>query len=79
MADPDTPGFYFERRAMGRWCPRWQADRPRTKKNDTVMITAGGETSIRALTPVEGYFSHLSLSQLREIYGPDGKLRRPRS
>lgn len=61
--------FYFEEKKLGLWRPRTQPDMPSAK------ITDGGTREIRAVAEVLPSIRHLTLDQLQELYGPDGRFQ----
>ncbi len=61
--------FYFEEKKLGRWRPRWTPERPEKKGAE------GARREIRAVAEVMPTLRHLTLDQLQELYGPDGRFQ----
>lgn len=73
--------FYFETAAPdGHWAPATSAEPPpvsrKTHRPDRLGTDAGPR--IRAVTQVHPDHHGLTLDQLAEVYGPDGRFRATR-
>lgn len=66
--------FYFEQAIGDRWCPVKTADAPQVK-NDRIQRAGSAGPRVRAVQAIPAYFAHLTLGQLREVLGPDGRFR----
>lgn len=68
--------WFYEHRRFGVWHPVTVADRPVTETVDgtTRIRGAGGlGPAIRSLTAVPVYLQHLTLDQLTQVFGADGR------
>lgn len=68
-----TSLYYYEKKRFdGVFTPRTSPDRP------TEKLTGGGRQNIRCVKLVNHGHRHLSLTQLENNYGTDGKFTRGR-
>ena len=66
-----TDLYYYEKKNFsGEFTPRTSQDRPEAK------LTGGGRQNIRCVKQVNPGHHHLSLKQLQNNYGTEGKFTR---
>ena len=66
-----TPLYYFEQKKFdGSYSPRTSEDMPTEKRSE------GGRRDIRCVKRIETGHMHLTLTQLENNYGTDGKFSR---
>lgn len=67
--------FYYETRALGRWCPNKSDTKPLIK-DGRLLAAIGRGPEVRAVQPVPEKFEHLPLDQLSTVLSPDGLFKR---
>jgi len=61
--------FYFEESVLGKWRPRTMPNRPSDRGPE------GQKRNLRAVAEVLPSIRHLTLDQLQELYGPEGRFQ----
>jgi hypothetical protein len=69
-----TGPWFYEQRVFDRWCPVKVATRP-VVKNGILVGAESGHRRIRSLRAIPEQHQHLTLRQLQEVYGDEGKFR----
>lgn len=71
--------WFYEVRQIGTWRPVKVPDRPATKNvngQDRLVSVNGVGNPVRSVTEVPPYFEHLTLSQMAECFGAEGRFQR---
>lgn len=64
---------YVEIKILGRWMPRTYARKPVVENGYLVKKASGTRVPARALAKISTSLRHLTIDELRELYGPDGR------